>query len=101
MSKKSLRTRYSPQQKADLVLAVLKEDQTLAQVASKHQVHTTQLRQWRAQALEGLPQLFEPDQKTRHELEAQHAQERDALYAEIGRLTTELGWLKKKGGRHL
>jgi len=32
------------------------------------------------------------------ELQAAHDRERDQLYAQIGRLTTELEWLKKKGG---
>jgi len=31
--------------------------------------------------------------------EATHEQEKQALYAEIGRLTTQLGWLKKKAGK--
>lgn len=98
MPKKSLRKRYSSQQKAQIVLEVLKEEQTLAQIASTYAVHATQLRKWRAQALAGLPRLFDDAQKALRELEAQQAQERQALYAEIGRLTTQLGWLKKKSG---
>jgi hypothetical protein len=33
--------------------------------------------------------------------EAAWEQEREELYAEIGRLSTQLSWLKKKGGRGL
>lgn len=98
MPKKSLRKHYSSQQKAQIVLELLKEEQTLSQIASTYGVHVTQLRKWKAQALDGLPQLFEDDQKALRDLEAQHAQERQELYAEIGRLTTQLGWLKKKSG---
>jgi transposase-like protein len=98
MPKKSLRKRYSPQQKAQIVLEILREEQSLSQIASTYGVHVTQLRKWRTQVLDGLPRLFDDDQKALRDLEAQHAQERQDLYAEIGRLTTQLGWLKKKSG---
>jgi transposase-like protein len=98
MPRKSLRKRYSPEQKAQIVLELLKEEQTLAQLAAKHSIHVTQLRHWRAQAVEQLPRVFDSEQKALHELEAQHEHERQALYAEIGRLTTQLAWLKKKSG---
>lgn len=101
MPKKTLRTRYSSQQKAEIVLEVLKEEQTLTQISSKHQVHVNQLRRWRAQVVEHLPQVFEPDQTAVRDLETRHAEEKETLYAEIGRLTTELGWLKKKGSQRL
>ena len=101
MPKKSLRKRYSPQQKAQIVLELLKAEQTLSQIASTYGVHVTQLRNWKAQAVNGLPQLFDDDQKALRDLEVQHAQERQDLYAEIGRLTTQLGWLKKKSGLDL
>jgi len=98
MPNKSLRKRYSPQQKAQIVLEIFKEEQTLAQIAKTYAVHPTQLRLWRTQALERLPQVFDDEQKAVRDLEAQHAQERQDLYAEIGRLTTQLAWLKKKSG---
>lgn len=98
MPKKSLRKRYSPQQKAQIVLELIKEEQTLSQIAGASGVHVTQLRKWRSQALDGLPRLFDDEQKALRELEAQHEQEREELYAEIGRLTTQLAWLKKKSG---
>ena len=98
MPKKTLRKRYSPQEKAQLVVELLKEERTLAQIASTAGVHTTQLRKWRTQVLELLPRVFTDEQQTVRALEAQHDQERQDLYAEIGRLTTQLAWLKKKSG---
>ena len=96
MPKKPLRKRYSPQEKARIVIEVLKEEKTLAQLAAAHGVHTKQLRRWRTQALALLPRVFDDEQHALRELEAQYLQEREALYAEIGRLTTQLTWLKKK-----
>lgn len=98
MPKKAHRKRYSPQEKARIVIEVLKEEKTLAQLAAAHGVHSNQLRKWRTQALTLLPRVFDDEQQAVRDLEAQYAQERDALYAEIGRLTTQLTWLKKKSG---
>lgn len=96
-----MRRRYTAQQKAQIVLEVLKEEQTLAQIASTHSVHPNQIRKWKTQVVEGLPNLFNDDKKTVRELEATHSRQLDELYAEIGRLTTQLNWLKKKGGFEL
>ena len=59
--------------------------------------HPNQLYRWREDALAGLPGLF-AHQPARQlaELQTAHAEQVQQLYAEIGRLTTELTWLKKK-----
>ena len=92
-----MRKRHNSEFKAKVVQELLKEEKTLSQIASDHGVHPNQLRQWKAKALEGLPSLFEKDGKAQQE-KAAHDQQVQALYAEIGRLTTQLSWLKKKSG---
>lgn len=92
-----MRKSYTPTFKAKLVQELLKEEKTLAQLAAEHGVHPNQLRQWKNLALEGLPNLFERDKANRDQ-QLQNEAEREALYAQIGRLTTELIWLKKKSG---
>jgi len=98
MPKRTTRTYRTPEQKAQLVLEVLKEEQTLAQIAAAHQVNANMLRKWKTQAVERLPSVFNDENQARRELEAEHEREREELYAEIGRLTTQLAWLKKKSG---
>lgn len=93
-----IRKRYTPAQKAAIVLELLKEEDTLPQIASRHGVHPNLLRKWKAQVLEGLPALFTDEEKGRRALEAEHQSQLDELYAEIGRLTTQVTWLKKKSG---
>jgi putative transposase len=93
-----VRKHYSPNQKAAIVLELLKEEETLAQIASRHGIHPNVLRNWKAQALEGLPKLFADDESDKRALEAEHQRQLDELYGEIGRLTTQLAWLKKKSG---
>jgi len=53
------------------------------------------LRDWRTQALKALPSTFERRDDIAA-LKTTHTQQVDELYAEIGRLTTQLTWLKKK-----
>ena len=92
-----MRKRHTAAFKAQVVLEMLKEEQTQSQLAAKHGVHPNQLRQWKELALKGLPRLFEPGQ----DLAAQavgYESKVNELYAEIGRLTTQVGWLKKKSG---
>ena len=92
-----MRKQYSAAFKARVVQDLLKEEQTLAQIAAEYEVHPTQLKRWRTIALEGLPTLFEERDDTAA-LKASFEQQQTALYAEIGRLTTQVAWLKKKAG---
>ena len=90
-----MRKQYTPAFKAEVVQELLKEEKTLVQIASEYEVHPTQLKTWRTIALEGLPGLFEKQDSTA-ELKAAYEQQLTDLYAEIGKLTTQVTWLKKK-----
>ena len=57
------RKHYTPDYKAKVVLEILKEEQTLAQISAEYGVHPTQLGKWKAQVLEGLPRLFDDERK--------------------------------------
>jgi transposase-like protein len=88
---------YSPAFKAQIVRDVLREDKTISQLATEHGLHPNHITRWRELALAALPGVFAHE--TAHTLAAKaaaHAEEMQALYAEIGKLTTQLNWLKKK-----
>jgi len=85
-------------QKAQIVLEMLREDKSVAQIASENSIHPNQLHRWKKQALENFPQLFEEDRKGEKAREAEHERQLNQLYAEIGRLSAQLSWLKKKSG---
>ena len=89
-----MRKHYTAAFKAKAVQELLKEEKTMAQLASEYEVHPTQLKEWRAQAVEGLPSLFEKQDSTA-ELHATYEKQVTELYAEIGKLTTQVTWLKK------
>ena len=96
-----MRKQHSPTFKAEVVTEALKEEKTIAQIASEHGVHPVQISQWKTAALKGLPSVFERDGKALLEQKAAHQKEVEGLYQEIGRLTTQISWMKKKAGLHL
>jgi transposase-like protein len=59
-----MRKQYTAKQKAQIVLEILKEELTIAQIASQYGIHPNQLYKWKAQAREGLPGLLEEGRKT-------------------------------------
>jgi transposase len=93
----TMRKRYSAAFKAQIVQELLKENKSLTQLASEYGVHPNQLRDWKKVALQGLPSLFEANKNT-NAAALDQVQKIDELYAQIGRLTTQVAWLKKKSG---
>ena len=92
------RKQISASQKAQIVLEMLREDKSVAQIASESGIHPNQLYRWKKQALENFSQLFEDERKGEKAREAEHERQLNQLYAEIGRLSAQLSWLKKKSG---
>jgi transposase len=79
--------------KAQVALAAVKGDKTVSELASSHSVHPTLIHAWKKQLVSNAEELFQTGAKTSSaEQETLQAQ----LYEQIGRLKTELDWLKKK-----
>ena len=92
-----MRKHYSATFKAEAVKELLKEEKTLSQLAAEIGVHPSQLKEWKRIALQGLPELFSRESKGGEQAKV-HEQQVNELYSEIGRLTTQVSWLKKKSG---
>jgi len=89
----NIRKRYSAEEKAKIVLEILKGESTQQQITAKYGVHSTQLHNWKKQALEGIVSGFSGKQ----ERQSQDQNELiDELYKQIGQLKVERDWLKKK-----
>ena len=79
--------------KAQVALAAVKGDKTVSELASLHGVHPTLVHAWKKQLVSNAEELFHNGAKTASaDQEVLQAQ----LYEQIGRLKTELDWLKKK-----
>jgi putative transposase len=91
------RKTYSPKLKAEIVREIWRETRSISQIAAQYGIHPNQLYAWRDQAAAALPDLFtDTAAQTLAAQAAAHAAEVEQLYAPIGRLTTEVNWLKKK-----
>ena len=89
------RKRYDGTFKAKVVIESLKNEKTIAELASKYGVHPNQITQWRKEAIEELPGLFSSKQAKKDKA---YEEEREELLKQIGQLKVELEWLKKKSG---
>ena len=89
----SRRKQYDGRFKAQVAIEALKNQQTVAQIASEYGVHPNQVSQWKKQVLEQLPQLFT---NKRSKANGDTDQLVDELYRQIGQLKVELDWLQKK-----
>jgi transposase-like protein len=95
------RRSYSAAFKAQVVQEVLRGERSLAQIGTEeHKVHPNMLTQWKAAAIKGLTSLFDENRKSAQR-EDEHQALVEELYGQIGRLTTEVAWLKMSRFAHV
>lgn len=90
---KTSRRRFTKEFKAKVALEALKEEKTLSELASEHEIHSTQISQWKSELLNNASSLFENKSKP---ISPEREEEiTRPLYEEIGRLKVETSFLKK------
>ena len=91
----SIRRQHSSRFKAQVALEAIKNQRTIAEIASECGVHPSQVNKWKKHVLDELPNIFsnshERGQRDNEKLQAE-------LYQQIGQLKVELDWVKKKAG---
>ena len=91
MSKKA--KQYTAQEKARVAMEAIKGDLTIAQISSQYGVHATQINRWKREAVEAMVTGFNNKSKA---VDTSQAELVSQLYQQIGQLTVERDWLKKK-----
>jgi len=94
----NMRKSYDATFRAKVALEAVKGEKTLAELSSEFGVHPNQIRNWRKQLLETLPDLFTDRRKKKDKDQEELVSE---LYRQIGQLKVELDWLKKKSQKLL
>ena len=84
---------YSAEEKAKVALEVIKGEMTVAQISSKYGVHSTQIARWKKEALESMVEGFKNKKIPKDTSQDQLIKD---LYEQIGQVTVERDWLKKK-----
>jgi len=86
------RRRFSADFKAKVALEAIKGHQTVAELATRHELHPTQIAAWKREAVEKLAEVF-------GEKGAEREKSRDGeiarLHAKIGQLVVERDFLAK------
>lgn len=87
------RRKFSSALKARLAIEAIKGHRSVSELAGEHQVHPSQITQWKKQLLDSAEQVFSDgrvvEKKDQEELLAK-------LYQQIGQMKVELDWLQKK-----
>ena len=95
MKKATTRRKFSAEFKAKVAIEALKERNTIEEIASKYEVHPTQINNWKREFLDNAVLAFGGDEAARKERE-QKETDLEKLYAQIGHLKVENDFLKKK-----
>jgi len=88
----SMKKSYTPKQKASIALAAIKGE-SVSKLASLHQIHPTQIGQWKKVLETEAEKMFSDKRKKEN-----YSQEKtiEELYKIIGQREVEISWLKKK-----
>lgn len=92
------RKQHTPEEKAKLALEAIRGEKTINEIASEHNIHPNMLSKWKREAETGLSLIFQDNSAKERKARKAHESEIQELYAQIGRLTTQNEWLKKKSG---
>jgi transposase-like protein len=89
--------RHTNEYKAKVVLAALREDRTISELASEYKVHPITIGLWKKAVIRNLSSLFSDRCVSNGEAQEQKALI-EKLYSKIGEVEVENDWLKKKLG---
>lgn len=89
---------YPPEFKAKVIKEFIKADKTQAEICSQYGITVKSLQRWYSEYLDGIDEIFTKGKAEKvHKEEISEKQKAlDEAYREIGSLTTQLNWLKKK-----
>ena len=85
---------HTNEYKAKVVLAALREDRTMSELASEYGVHPITIGLWKKAVVQGLPRLFEGGRSLNGKEKEQTALI-EKLYGKIGEIEVENDWIKK------
>ena len=89
------RRKHTGQFKARVAIETIAGHKTANEISTEYGVHASQIHKWKKQALALLPEVLDDNRRSRRDTQ-QILESR--LYEQIGQLTMEVEYLKKKLG---
>jgi transposase-like protein len=93
------RRNFKPEQKAQIVLEVLREEKSLSEIAAEYEIHPNLLSRWKTEFINNAGRAFSKEADETEKVRQSYEKEKDELLRQIGQLSYEVTWLKKKSGR--
>ena len=97
------RKQYTAEYKAKIVIEILREEQTISEIASREQINVKQLHNWKKEFCENAARVFseKKDEREARQRAAEQAEKEEILEKKVGQLTLEVDFLKKKSAQIL
>lgn len=89
------RNRYTSEFKTKVVLEVLREEQTVNEIAAKYELSPVMISRWKAEFLERASTVFEKKAGEADKMRKEYESRQERLEKLVGQLTVEVDWLKK------
>lgn len=97
---RKLRRQFDGNFKSKVAIDALRERESLSELCKKYDLHPNQISEWKKQVLTALPNFFEQQNVSLKKTQAIDIEQiTSPLYQQIGQLTMELDYLKKKGAK--
>lgn len=93
--KKTRRT-WTPQEKANIVLEILREESTLVEISKRYDIAQPVLSRWKTDFVSNMPSVFDKKGDDVNKIKMEHEEEKEILIKKIGELSMDVDYLKKK-----
>lgn len=90
------RRNWTADEKAAIVLEILREDQTLADIAKKYNASQQLFSRWKTEFISNMSTVFDKKNQEFEKVLQSYEDEKETLVKKIGELTLDVDWLKKK-----
>ncbi|WP_339060927.1 transposase [Tepidibacillus marianensis] len=97
MSRK--RRTWTPEEKAAIVLEILREESTLAEISKKYDIAQPVLSRWKADFIANMSTVFDKKGEEVEKVKQEYEAEKERLIQKIGELTLDIDFLKKSTNR--
>jgi transposase-like protein len=90
------RRTWTPKEKAEIVLEILREENTLVEISKKYSIAQPVLGRWKSDFIANMSSVFDKKGEDIEKIKEEYEDEKELLVKKIGELTMDVDWLKKK-----